>query len=403
MLEIEEARASLIQEIIPIWETERVPFFDALGRILAEDICAVQDQPPFPRSPLDGYAVRGADTAGASKETPAKLRVIGKVYAGGVFSGSLGAGEAVRIMTGAPIPAGADAVIRQEDTDYGEDMVSVMAEVEPRQNYCCQGEDYKKGDVLLEKGTWINGAALSMIAGTGRGYVQVRRKARIAVLSSGDELVLPGKETEGKLPEGKIYNTNLPLIAGRMMEFGTTPAVMENCPDDPAQMARRIQELVAETDLIVTTGGVSVGQKDIMHEVIRLLGARQLFWKVRIKPGTPTLAAVYHGTLIICLSGNPYAAAANFELLVRPVIGALTGDGRWNLKRVKAVLQNDSEKRGGMRRFVRGRMEGDKVWTASGNHSSGALSSLVRSNCLIEILPGEHSGERGSEVWVYLL
>ncbi len=403
MLEIEEARERLIQEIRPVIETETVPLFDAVGRILAEDIRAEADQPPFPRSPLDGYAVRGVDTAEASEKAPVRLRVIGKVYAGSTCSGTVGAGEAVRIMTGAPIPDGADAVIRQEDTDYGEEWVTVRAEVKPWQNYCYRGEDYKKGDVLLEQGTRIGGAALSVLAGTGYGQVPVRRRARIAVISSGDELVLPGTQAGRTLPEGKIYNTNLPLIAGRMMEFGTAPAVMESCPDDPAQMAGRIKELAGKVDLIITTGGVSVGQKDIMHEVIRLLDARRLFWKVRIKPGTPTLAAVYDETLVICLSGNPYAAAANFELLVRPVIGALTGEAHWNPERVRAVLQNDSEKRGGMRRFVRGRLEGDKVWTTSGNHSSGALSSLVHSNCLIEILPGEHSGEKGSTVWVYLL
>ncbi len=410
MLELEEARECLISQVRMIEETERIPLLDSVGRILAEDICAAQDQPPFPRSPLDGYAVRGTDTNGATAESPVRLRVIGKVYAGSSFSGTVGAGEAVRIMTGAPIPCGADAVIRQEDTDYGEDMVAVATEVAPYQNYCYQGEDYKKGDILLEKGARINGIALSVIAGAGLGRVKVIRKARVAVISSGDELVMPGEAGEESfsyggeiLPEGKIYNTNLPLITGRLIEFGTMPIAMESCPDDPAQMAGRIQALAREADLIITTGGVSVGQKDIMHEALKLLDARQLFWKVKIKPGTPTLAAVYQGKLIICLSGNPYAAAANFELLVRPVLGVLTDDARWNLKKARAVLQNDSKKRGGTRRFVRGFLNGGKVWIISGNHSSGALSSMAKSNCLIDLMPGEGCGEKGSEVWVYLL
>ncbi len=397
MVQLEEARKQLQEQVTPIAEVERIPLMDAVGRILAEDGVAVQDQPPFSRSPLDGYAVRGNDTKGASFDKPKSFTVIGKVYAGEVFCGTIQENEAVRIMTGAPIPDGADTVIRQEDSDYGMDQVRIYKESKPYENYCPQGEDYKKGTVLLKKGCVLDGISIAVLASIGKDWVTVYRKPRIAVISTGDEVVQPGN----LLRPGKIYDSNLHFICGRLKELGVAPIAYGHCEDEVEKMTVKVEQFAAQADLIITTGGVSVGQKDIMHEVVERLHAKQLFWKVALKPGAPTLAAVYKDIPIICLSGNPFGAAANFELLVRPVLAALTGNSRWELKTQKAFLQNDYKKHGKYRRFLRGYTENGKVWIPSGNHASGVLASMIGCNCLIEL--SRDGAMKGEEVWIYLL
>lgn len=399
MLQIEEAIQILQEQVTVIRESEQVPLLEAVGRVMAQDERADMDQPPFPRSPLDGYAVRGQDTKGAGRESPRTLQVIGKIYAGQAFSGRVEENQAVRLMTGAPIPDGADTVIRQEDSDCGEDQVQIYRESSPYQNYCYQGEDYPAGALLLKAGQVLDGAAAAVAASMGIREAAVYRRPRIAVISTGDELVEPGTP----LRPGKIYDSNRYLICGRLAELGLAAAYSCHWDDEPEGLAGEIRRLAKEADLIVTTGGVSVGEKDIMHEVIRLLAARQLFWRVNVKPGAPTLAAVYDGTLIICLSGNPFAAAANFELLVRPVIGTLTGNDRWMLKKLRARLETDYPKPKGSRRFLRGYVKDGRVRLAAGNHASGALSSLVGSNCLVEIPPDRPGARKEEEVWVYLL
>lgn len=409
MLQLEEAIDFLLDQTTPITETESVSLFRSVSRILAESYPAYADQPPFPRSPLDGYAVRGQDTQGASKDSPKILTVIGTIYAGEVFPGAVKEHEAVRITTGAPIPQGADTVIRQEDTDYGKTQVCIYRESPPWKNYCFQGEDYRKGEILLKSGAPMDGISIALAASLGLEKLRVYRKPKIAVISTGDELIQPG----APLTPGKIYDSNRHLLTGRLLDFGVSPFASLHWKDEAESMAEKIRELSREADLIVTTGGVSVGEKDIMHRVISLLSektsvkteafAKRLFWRVEIKPGAPTLAAVIGKTLMICLSGNPFAAAANFELLVRPVMGKLTGDNRWFMKRCQAVLDNDFPKPGNVRRFLRGYTEDGKAWVSTGNHASGTLSAMAGCNCLIEISRGQNGAVKGEKVWTYLL
>ena len=397
MLKYEEAVAVLTEHTKKITETEMLPILMCGGRVLAKDQAAEYDQPPFPRSPLDGYAVRGEDTEGASSEKPAILRVVGKTYAGGVYEKILGEGEAVRIMTGAPIPAGANAVIMQEKTNLGTETVEIYQGVKPWQNYCYQGEDYKKGTVLLKEGMALNGHKMALLGSIGKEEVPVYRLPRIAVISSGDEVVEPG---ETLLP-GKIFNSNRFLVTGRLMELGITPVFSKHIADDAEVIADTIKELSDKVDLIITTGGVSVGEKDIMHDVVKLIGAKQLFWKVAVKPGTPTIASMLGDIPVICLTGNPFGVAVNFELLCRPVIAKMTGNPAWNLKKHLAVMDGSFAKGGKINRYVRGYVEEGVVRPVEGNHSSGALASLAYSNCLIEILPREGGVEKGEEIWVY--
>ena len=399
MLRLEEAVQRLMENTAKISDTEIVSIQDAVGRVLAEDKRAEADQPPFPRSPVDGYALRSSDTVGAARECPKILRVVGKVYAGGVFDGSIGGGDAVRIMTGAPIPRGADAVIRQEDTDYGEEQVEIFKNLLPYENYCLRGEDYKRDDLILKEGCTITGISAGMLASLGIDRVRVYRNARIAVISTGDELKQPGELLE----LGQIYDSNQYLIGGRLAEMGVPPAVTLHCMDNTEMIAGEIKRLSLSCDMIITIGGVAVGQKDMMHEVIEKISARKLFWKVEMKPGASVLAAVYNGRPLIGLSGNPFAASANFELLVRPALAKMTRNAKINMKRREAVLQNEFFKNGKARRFVRGYVSAEKVWIFGKNRDSGILSSMLRCNCLVEIPPHRPEVNKGERLCVYLL
>lgn len=399
MLQIEEAQAMLTQQVRKIEQTERVPLADALGRVLAEDVTAERDQPPFPRSPLDGYAVRAADVAGASKENPAVLHVIGRIYAGYVFDGIVGEGQAVRLMTGAPIPEGADAIIRQEDTFAENDTVQIYVSSEPYQNYCFQGEDYKAGTVLLPKDSRLDAGKITVLSSLGKTEAVVYRKPSVAVISTGDEVLVPGQPWS----PGKIYDSNRAYICARLTEAGNPPVISMHAADEARKVADEIRKAAQQADFVITTGGVSVGEKDILHDVVKLLDAEQLFWKVRIKPGSPTLAFVCEGTLVLCLSGNPFGAIANFELLARPVLAALTGQKDWLLPMENAVLQNDFRKPAGARRFLRGCLENGKVYINGKMQSSGAIASMVECNCLVEIRPDMAGAMAGETVQVYRL
>ncbi len=408
---LEEAIRTLKEAADPVRDIEKVPLARASGRVLALDLKASYDQPPFPRSPLDGYAVRGEDTICASEENPVELRILGKIYAGQVFRGEVHKGECVRLMTGAPIPTGANAVIRQEDTDYepgkagdftGPDSrVKIFRGAAPYQNYVYEGEDYRKGDILLRAGTVLNGMRLGIAAGAGLNELEVYREPAITVISTGDEVIAPGQD----LKAGKIYDSNQYTVVGRLADLGFSRVESMHCPDDPAIMADRIRKAKETSDLIITTGGVSVGEKDIMHQVMADLKGKKLFWKVSLKPGAPTLAFVLEEKLpVICLTGNPYGVAVNFELLIRPVLEALSLNPGIRSKTCMGKLKNDSPKWGGVRRFMRGfyERESSEVTILAGSHASGTLSSMAACNCLVEI-PEDSGGKAGEDVKIYLL
>lgn len=399
MYSVEEARDVLLAHSKVITKTKYLPLLSCLGRVLAEDAKAVYDQPPFPRSPLDGYALRGEETNGASKESPKQFRVIGKIYAGQCFDGKVGAGEAVRIMTGAPIPEGANTVIRQEWTDFGEDVVEIYGQSKPFSDYCPQGEDYQAGDVLIKKGSVIDGTSIAILASLGYAQCLVYEAPRVGIISTGDEVIEPGSS----MIPGKIYDSNLNYICARLLEKGCQPVFAIHAQDDPANVSEIIQKYAPDCDLIITTGGVSVGEKDIMHEVQEFVATKKLFWRVNIKPGAPTLSFLCGQTPVVCLSGNPFGAVANFELLIRPILYKMTGNPVWNMPVLHMEIQNDFKK-GRCRRFLRAHYENDKVWLPEGNHASGAISSMLGCNCFVEIPEAAEKGvKKGDIVGVHLL
>ena len=407
-ISVEQAMEQILQYTPVINETEEVELNKAGGRILAQDMVAEFNNPPFDRSPVDGYACKAEDLAGASSEHPVKLKVMEEIDAGQYSERVVESGQAVRIMTGAAIPKGCDCCIFQEDTDYGEETVEIYREVKQWDNYCFAGEDFKKGTTLLKKGTHIGYVEAAVLAGMGAAKVPVYRRPKVVLLTTGDEVVEPGNP----LPAGKIYNSNMTMLSARMMELGIEPFYMEAVKDNPQVMAEKIKEIAEQADMIITTGGVSVGKKDIMHESIRLIDAERIFWRVNMKPGMPTLFSVYENSSggkvpVISLSGNPFGVAVTIELLIRPALEKMMQNPAIGLKEVTGVMADDFMKGIKGRRFIRAYWENGRFHLPNGLHSNGVLSSMAGCNCLIDTKTMEDkeskslkTGDKVSAVWL---
>ena len=399
-----ERAIDLIEANVRPVEAGHIRATRAQGRVLSEDICAPINQPPWPRSPLDGYAFRAADSQGASKESPVTLRVVETLYAGSWTEREVQSGEAVRLMTGAPIPVGCDCVIRQEDTDGGKDAVQIYQSLQPYDNYCSAGCDFKAGDLLLPAGTRLTGNALGVLASAGlfreEVMLPVYHKVRCAVICTGDELV---PNDTRPLPPGKIYSSNAAVLASRLAELGVElTSLLPLFSDSADALADAIYEAAENADVIITTGGVSVGAKDILHETLPLLFADRIFWQVKLKPGSPVMFSLYRERPLLSLSGNPFAASATFELFARPLLAKLSGCADLNSVITEGVLAEDFTKPGKGRRFVRAVFRNGVVNIPHG-HSSGQLASAVGTNCLAEIPPISEPLKKESRVKVWLL
>ena len=384
-ISVEQAMEQILQYTPVINETEEVELNKAGGRILAQDMVAEFNNPPFDRSPVDGYACKAEDLAGASPEHPVRLKVMEEIDAGQYSERVVEHGQAVRIMTGAAIPKGCDCCIYQERTDYGEDFVEIYTEQKQWDNYCFAGEDFKKGTTLLKKGTHIGYVEAAVMAGMGAAKAPVYRRPKVVLLTTGDEVVEPGNP----LPAGKIYNSNMTMLSSRMRELGMEPFYMEAVKDDPQIMAERLKEAAKQADMIITTGGVSVGKKDIMHESLGRINAERIFWRVKMKPGMPTLFSVYESepgrkVPVISLSGNPFGVAVGVELLIRPALEKMMQNPAIGLKEVAGVMADDFVKGIKGRRFIRAYWENGKFHLPNGLHSNGVLSSMAGCNCLID-------------------
>jgi molybdopterin molybdotransferase len=391
----ELARELLLAETEPVAESVVVPLMSALGGVTAHEIYAPQDNPPFDRSALDGFAFRSGETAAASVRTPARFRLSGVIYAGDSGGEGPGPGEAVKIMTGAPIPPGADCVLGKESvrTDGGE--VMVTGPVAKHDNVIFRGEDIKEGTLLFPAGTVLKSAHLGVLASMGFDKAEIRRPVKIGLFCTGDELVPPGVS----LPPGKIYNSNETLIASRLKELGFSAEVLPQMGDDADKAAQVIETHIAGFDLLVTTGAVSVGDKDIFHEVFAKLGVQRIFSRLRTRPGQAVLCGKYKNKLLICLSGNPFAAILAFELLVRPVLAKMSGGG--GIQYRKAILGSPFTKKAGIRRFVRAKFA-DGCVTLPGGNTSGRLFTFADCNCFADIPADTETLKPGDEVDILL-
>ena len=398
-IELEQAIEILLAHTAPVSDTEEVSLLNAVGRVAAEELCAGFDNPPFDRSPLDGYTFAAVSTRTATAERPVTLRVIGEECAGAFFDGTVGAGECVRIMTGGAIPKGCDCVVRQEDVREDGDTILVPFTSESYENYCYAGEDIKKGTVLIRRGQRIRAAHLAVLASEGYGAVRVYRRVRVAVASTGDELLQPGEP----LRPGKIYNSNLYLLAGRLKELGAEVTVLGSVPDDVEKAAEVIASYADAVDVFLTSGGVSVGKKDIMHGVVPALGAERLFWRVCMKPGAPAIAYTRGKMLGIALSGNPFAAFATFELMAKPALLRLAGQTDVLPARRRGVLADAFPKACLGRRFLRARMEADGRVLLPDQHESGSLFSAAGCDAFVDVPAGTEPLAAGTEVEVVIL
>ncbi|UEL49364.1 molybdopterin molybdotransferase MoeA [Terrisporobacter hibernicus] len=396
---LEFALQVIEESVNQINNTELIKIEECRERIIGEDIYAPINQPPFNRSPLDGYALRAEDTVGACKSNPIKLKVVDEVFAGGNISTSVKNNEAIRIMTGAEIPEGADCVIRQENTNYSMEEVEIYSELKKYENYCFAGEDVKKGSKLISKGEKLTYIHIGLLATMGITQVLVKRKPRIGIISTGDEIVSSGKP----LSKGKIYDSNRITISMRLMDFGCEIVSSKIIEDEVCQVSKEINNLIDKVDVIITTGGVSVGKKDIMHEVINKINADRLFWRIRMKPGTPAIYSIYKKTPILSLSGNPFAAIATFEIMGKELIYKLSGDEDLKQIRIKSVMEGNFLKESKGRRIVRGIYKNNKVYLPQGGHSPGMMASMLGCNCLIDIKPGTKQLLKGDEVDIILI
>lgn len=396
---VEQALEALLEHTKVIEETETVPLLQACGRVLAKDMIAGFDNPPFDRSPVDGYACKAEDITDASESHPVQLTVLEEIDAGQYSRVTVEKGQAVRIVTGAAIPKGCDCCVRQEDTDYGEETVRIFRPTGQWQNYCYRGENFKNGTVLLKKGDKIGFIEAGILASMGVIKVKVYRRVRAAVLTTGDEVMAPGK----RLIPGKIYDCNQGLLAARMKEFGAELVEVAAIEDRPQAMTAALERIAPSVDLIVTTGAVSVGKKDIMHEALEMAGVKRIFWHIQMKPGMPTLFSMYQDTPVISLSGNPFGVAVSIDLLLRPVLHKMTQDEALKTVRKKCLLKNKFSKTIRGRRYVRAMTDGETVTIPTGLHSNGVLSSMAGCNCLIEMQEGQTGTRAGEMAEVILL
>ena len=393
-LPVAEAREAVLAGV-PLLPSERLPLERCLGRVLAEAVRSPLDLPPWDNSGMDGFAVRAADVGGASAENPVELRVIDDVAAGGFARLAVAPGTAIRVMTGAPVPDGADSVIRVEHTDGGHGLgtpdagVRVVADEDAGKNIRRRGEDLHAGAVVLREGEEIHPAAIGVAASVGSGSLTVRRRPRVAVVSSGDELV----ELEGfaeVMAGRKIVSSNGYALAALLADTGMEVRGLGIARDDPAALQERI-EAARGCDALITSAGVSVGAHDHTRDVLDRLGARLAFWRVRMKPGSP-FAFGWIGELggipWFGLPGNPVSAMVTFELFVRPALLRMAGHRRVHRPTVEVRLPQGYEVRPGLTHFVRVRLrDGDGMPEAAltGAQGSGILTSMAAADALLVV------------------
>lgn len=385
MLLIEEAM-ELIKEHCIIQKNEIIiPTEEAYGCILAYDIYSEIYVPEFPKSAMDGYAVSSKAVRCADKDSPVNLKVIGEVLAGEYCNYKILPGEAVRIMTGAMMPQGADSVVKQEDTDYGMQEVNIYKAVLAGENYCKIGEDITKGDLIIKKHTKLNAVHIGILSSIGLDTVTILAPMKAALLISGDELTAPGSPLEA----GKIYNSIGAVLKTKLKEMRFQVVHYSLCPDEKEAMKEKINESINKADILITTGGVSVGKKDLIPGLLSEMGASVLFHRVKIKPGTPVMMSLYKGRMILSLSGNPFAALVTFDVFFSKIAAIFMQNEMFMPVKGKAVYQGDTLKPNKQRRYIRAYVINDKAVLDNNLHNVNiqnvSLRHVSSDNCSTNI------------------
>jgi molybdopterin molybdotransferase len=418
MLSVEEAIQKILSEV-NVLDTETTPLLESLGQVLAEDIVARIDVPPLDNSAMDGYAVRSEDTRGASEKSPKILKVVDTVIAGGLSHKEVLPGTAVRIMTGAPIPKGADGIVPFEDTDDAKnkdttinttpDKVSIYIEIQRGKNVRRAGEDITKGKTVLSKGTILRPAEIGLLATLGRGQVKVIRRPVVAVLSTGNELI----DVDKPLSEGKIYNSNTYSIAGLVKRYGCIPKVLGIARDNEKELIKKLKQ-AQDADMLLTTGGVSMGDYDMVKDILARDG-EMVFWKVRVKPGKPLAFGKIKGKdkhgnpksiPHLGLPGNTASCMVSFELFVRPALLKMMGKKNLIKPSVPAIIENMVINDAGRRIYDRAiieRRDGHYYARLTGPQGSGILTSMSLANGLVLIPEETEKVNKGDTVQALML
>ncbi len=409
LLSVDEVLARVLGRIAAL-PAENVPVAGALGRVLFEDVISAVDIPPFANSSMDGYALRGADVSEAAPDKPVRLVVVADIPAGVTPSREIKTGEAARIMTGAPLPEGADAVIPVEDTDAQWDIgdnevlsddVTVRRAVQAGRNVRPIGEDIRAGQTILQSGTIVRPQDIGVLVAIGHGTVKVYRRPRVAILSTGDELV----DVDEPLTPGKIHNSNSYMLAGLVESYGGEPIRLPVTPDQIAAVRQRFLEaLEHKPDLVISSAGVSVGARDVVRTVIDELGVIDV-WRVNLRPGKPVVFGDVGGVPFFGLPGNPVSSMVTFEIFVRPALIRMAGRSDVSVPMLSAISGEDirSDGRRSYLRVTLAPSGKDVIARLTGTQSSGALSSMVAADGLLIVPEGQTEVKTGEHVSVWLL
>lgn len=404
MLTVAEASERILAEIRPL-ETESVALRQALGRVCAEDIPATVTMPPWSNSSMDGYAVRSADITPVMSGEPVKLRVVATIAAGEFASRPLKRGEAMRIMTGAPVPEGADSVIRKEDTDGGSQKVEIRDARDVWKNIRPAGEDFQRGDMLAKRGNPIKPALIGVLASSGVSRVKTFRRPRVALISSGDELV-EVDEFDEVLAGRRIVSTNSYTLEALTRVAGGIPVDLGIAADTKASLKRKLGN-VSDSDLILTSAGVSVGDLDHTRDVFASLGGKQKFWKVKMRPGAPLAFGMLNDVPWLGLSGNPVSAMVSFELFVRPVLRKMQGHAALFRRTVTVTMEEEVKIGAKLTHFLRAivtrKEDGTLIARLTGHQSSAALTSMARANALLIVPETSPKVAKGSQLKAMML
>ena len=400
MISVEEALKTILVNFRPLG-LEKINILEARGRVIGEDIFAPRNIPSADNSAMDGYAVRCTDTKGTSKDKPLKLKIIEDIPAGKIALKKINKGESARIMTGAVIPEGADAVIRQEDTQKDGKTVIIFTSAQKADNIRFAGEDVQKGDLVVKKGCALRPADIGMLAALGKAFVSVYQKPRVAIMSTGDELV----DIEIDPPPGKIVNSNSYSLAAQVLECGAVPILLGISKDKKLDLQKKFKTAM-NSDVIISSGGVSVGDFDFVKNVMGEIGNAMHFWQVAMRPGKPLAFGAIEGVPLFGLPGNPVSAMVSFEQFVRPSLLKMQGHTKIFRQTIKAICIEDIQKQAGFRHFIRAIVKREKnkyIVTTTGDQGSGILKSMVTANGLIVMGENETKIKRGAEVTVQLL
>jgi molybdopterin molybdotransferase len=401
MIDYSEALEKVLAQSRPC-KLQTVQLEKALEYVLAEDVHAKSELPCFDSSAVDGYAVLASDCIFASEE-PVTLKLVGTASAGALSKNKVKSGNAIRILTGAVIPSGTDAVVMQEDTVLIGDQVLIKQSAETGQHIRKSGDEFSKGERIISKGSLITPSVIALLATIGYKKVKVFAKPRVALLVTGDELYSSGK----KLPKGGVYDSNTPALDAALRSIGIIPVWKARQKDNPVSIRKSISEALKKTDVILTTGGISVGDRDYVRNILSDIGVKTIYWSVAIKPGKPNYFGVYKNKLVFGLPGNPVSGLVSFLLLVRPALMKMMGIKDFHEIKIRAILGSPIKKKPGRIEFVRGTLrtdvKGNIIAEPLKGQDSHMIGNLAQADCLIQ-LPKQITGlAKGDSVSVSLL